>query len=161
MAEVSTVKITGIDGVLDTLKSLPKEVVSKRGGPVKLALAKGARFLRDLERQKFQQMSHPDEEDTGLLLGSIISSRGKFAGGRGEKYVVRIKRKSYNRKGRAVTTLKTAQIFEYGSINQPPRPFIRQTFAEGKERALGIVTDDLVKRVDAAVKKLSAKNKAR
>ena len=41
------VKLTGVAGVLKTLSSLPAEVVSKRGGPVKAALAKGARFLRD------------------------------------------------------------------------------------------------------------------
>lgn len=43
-------KISGVDGVLNTLRSLPSEIVSKRGGPVKLALAKGARFLRDKEK---------------------------------------------------------------------------------------------------------------
>ena len=33
-------KLQGVDGVLATLQSLPAEVVSKRGGPVKAALRK-------------------------------------------------------------------------------------------------------------------------
>ena len=54
MPDLIRLEVSGIDGVLDTLKSLPAEVVSKRGGPVKLALAKGARLLR--ESAGFQQL---------------------------------------------------------------------------------------------------------
>ena len=48
MAEVA-LKERGIDEALALLKSLPPEVVSKSGGPVKTALRAGARVLqRDL-----------------------------------------------------------------------------------------------------------------
>ena len=68
------VKLTGVDGVLKTLSSLPAEVVSKRGGPVKAALAKGARFLRDRERDNLRAVLEPGDESTGLLEQNIIAS---------------------------------------------------------------------------------------
>lgn len=72
------VKLSGVDGVLDLLKSLPPEVVSKRGGPVKLALAKGARLIRDAARQNLRAaIAENGDESTGLLLQNVISSRGK------------------------------------------------------------------------------------
>ncbi len=45
MADRTEVKISGIDGVLALLQQLPAEVVSKKGGPVKAALRKGARVI--------------------------------------------------------------------------------------------------------------------
>ncbi|MFB3129367.1 MAG: hypothetical protein ACE1Y7_06660, partial [Lysobacteraceae bacterium] len=84
--------ITGIPGIIRTLSSLPAEVVSKKGGPVKLALAKGARFLRDKERQNLQAVLEPGDESTGLLAQNIIATRGKApSDGNGERYLVRIK----------------------------------------------------------------------
>lgn len=156
-------KLSGIDGVLKTLSSLPAEVVSKRGGPVKLALAKGARFLRDKERQNLQAVLDPEDESTGLLAENIIASRGKApTSGKGERYLVRIKRKMYpGRQGAQVSTLKSAQIKEYGSVKQPAKSFIRRTVVEHGGEAINIVTTDLAKRVDKTVAKLAAQNKTR
>ena len=44
------VKLPGLEGVLDTLKSLPPELVSKRGGPVLAALKKGAKVIQLQEK---------------------------------------------------------------------------------------------------------------
>lgn len=150
------VKLTGVDGVLKTLSSLPAEVVSKRGGPVKAALAKGARFLRDRERDNLRAVLEPGDESTGLLEQNIIASRGKAPiGSKGERYLVRIKRKTYpGRTGKPVTTLKSAQIKEYGSEKQPARSFIRKTVIDGGQRTIGIVTDDLAKRVEKVAAKM-------
>jgi len=157
------VKLTGVDGVLQTLRSLPAEVVSKRGGPVKAALAKGARFVRDQERKNLRAVLEPGDESTGLLDQNIIASRGKPpTSGRGERYLVRVKRKMYpGRKGEQVSTLKSAQIKEYGSVNQPARSFIRRTVKESGGQAIEIVTKDLATRVQKIVAKLAAQNKAR
>jgi hypothetical protein len=156
-------KIQGIDGVLDLLRSLPPEVVSKRGGPVKSALAKGARFLRDKERQNLQAVLEPGEESTGLLAENIIASRGKAPiGGKGERYLVRIKRKMYpGRKGEQVSTLKSAQLKEYGSVKQPARSFIRRTVIAEGSQTINVVVTELVARVDRVVKKLAQQNKGR
>lgn len=158
-------KVTGVDGVLATLRSLPAELVSKRGGPVKLSLAKGARHLRDKVKAALEaQIKGGDEsESTGLLAQSIISSRGKApTSGKGERYLVRVKRKMYpGRKGEQVSTLKSAQIKEYGSEKQAAAPFIRPTAAAQAQSTVNIVTQDLLRRTDLLVKKLAAQNRGR
>lgn len=159
----SGLEIKGLDGVLNLLRSLPPEVVSKRGGPVKSALAKGARFLRDRERESLEAVLEPGEDSTGLLAKNIIASRGKAPiGGKGERYLVRIKRKMYpGRKGEQVSTLKSAQIKEYGSVKQPARSFIRRTVIEHGAQTIDVVVTDLVARVDRVVKKLAQQSKGR
>jgi HK97 gp10 family phage protein len=152
--------LSGLDGVLKTLKSLPPEVVSKRGGPVKLALAKGARLLRDEVKKNLRAVALGDES-TGLLEKNIIASRGKQpTGGNGERYIVRVKRRNYpDRTGKPVTTLKTANILEYGSEKQVARPFIRPAAISKASQTINVVTTDLKKRLDKVVKDLARKNK--
>ena len=142
---VGRVEIKGADAVLSILRSLPAEVVSKKGGPVKLSLAKGARYLRDREREALRSVIEEGDQSTGLLEENIIASRGKApTGGNGERYLVRIKRKMYpGRKGEQVSTLKSAQLKEYGSAHQPARSFIRRTVQTHATRTITIVVDDL------------------
>ena len=114
--------LLGMDGVLETLKSLPPEVVSKRGGPVKLALAKGARLIRDQAQTNLRAaIAKNGDVSTGLLEKNVIASRGKEpAGGKGERYLVRVRRKAYDgnkigkkqQAGKRVTTHKTASLLE-------------------------------------------------
>lgn len=153
-------KLQGLDGVLKTLKSLPPEIVSKRGGPVKLALAKGARLIAAEVKKNLRSVVKSDES-TGLLEKNIISSRGKSPSGtKGERYIVRVKRKTYpDRNGKPVTTLKTANILEYGSTKQTAQPFIRPAAINKAQAAINVITTDLVKRVDKVVADLARKNK--
>lgn len=150
--------LTGVDGLLKTLKSLPPEIVSKRGGPVKLALAKGARFLRDKAKANLtSQIARNGDESTGLLLQNVIASRGKAPfDGNGERYLVRVKRKSYN-KGKA-TTLQTANLLEYGSEHQPATPWLRPALnAHGRE-TINVVINDLKNRIDKVIAKIAQQN---
>lgn len=160
------VDISGLDGVLQMLQQLPAEVVSKRGGPVKLALKKGATVIykqADINLMLATQGMVADEKQysTGLLRKNLIVSRGKEPlGSKGERYLVRVRRKSYpGRKGEVTTTLKTAQILEYGSENQQPEPWIRPAFQSKAEEAIKTISDDLVSRLDKIVKKLSRQAK--
>lgn len=158
------VKLTGVDGVLATLRSLPPEVVSKRGGPVKLALAKGARVIRDQARLNMQKSIETNGADTtGTTVKSVIASRGKApSSGRGERYLVRVKKKTFtNAKGRKTSTLMTANLLEYGSAHQPATPWLRPAFVAKAEQAIQVTTDDLAKRVQKIVAKLAAQNKGR
>ena len=148
------VNISGLDGVLQMLQQLPAEVVSKRGGPVKLALKKGATVIykqADINLMLATQGMVADEKQysTGLLRKNLIVSRGKEpVGSKGERYLVRVRRKSYpGRKGEVTTTLKTAQILEYGSENQRPEPWIRPAFQSKAEEAIKTTSDDLVSRL--------------
>lgn len=163
------VKLTGVDGVLDTLRSLPPEVVSKRGGPVKSALRKGALVILKQEKMNLQavisnQTASGQKESTGLLLKNLIASRGKApTGGKGERYLVRVKRKTYPREGggKPVTTLQTANLLEYGSSQQPAEPWIRPAFNAKAREAIDTTTAELVKGLDRVVKKLAQQNKGR
>jgi HK97 gp10 family phage protein len=156
-------KLEGLDGVLDLLKQLPPEVVSKRGGPVKSALRKGAVVILKQEQANLRAVtanatSSEKIESTGLLLKNLVVTRGKApTSGKGERYLVRVRRKAYLRKGggKAVTTLQTANLLEYGSEKQPAEPWIRPAFAAKAEEAIRTVELEVVKGIDRVVKKLA------
>lgn len=161
-------QLQGLNGVLETLKSLPPEVVSKRGGPVKLALAKGARVIRDQAAINLKAaIARNGDVSTGLLEKNLIVSRGKPPfDGKGERYLVRVKRKAYDAQkltrrqaaGKRVTTLKTANLLEYGSSHQPATPWLRPAFRATAGKAINVTVDDLKRRIDLAVKKLAREN---
>lgn len=160
--------LTGLSGVLATLQSLPAEVVSKRGGPVKAALRKGALVILKAEKANLRAVIAADaalarQESTGLLMSSIIASRGKApTEGKGERYLVRIKRKTYpKRRGKTVTTLKSAQILEYGSAHQVAKPWIRPAFLANAQKAINTVEVELVSQIDKVVAKLAAQNRGK
>ena len=162
---MKTVQISGLKGVLDTLTSLPQEVVFKRGSPVKLALKRGAQIIRDEEKVRLRALQNQmgRNDVTGLIEKNLIATRGKppteF---KGERYVVRIKKKLYvGRKGEAVSTLKSAQIFEYGSEKQPVRSFIRTAFQAKAEEAINVVSENLIARVNRMVKDMANQNKGK
>jgi hypothetical protein len=167
--------VTGIDGVLATLQSLPAEVVSKRGGPVKAALRKGALVILNEEKVRLRAAvtnatASGKRESTGLLLGSLIASRGKApTDGKGERYLVRVKRKQYTQRpdgtargGKAITnTLANAQRLEYGTATEPADPFIRPAFLSKAEQAIITIQTELVAGVDRVVNKLAAQNRGK
>jgi HK97 gp10 family phage protein len=158
------IKLTGLDGVLDTLRSLPPAVVSKRGGPVRAALRKGAVVIYKQAYANLQaataNQSEESKQSTGLLLKNLVVTRGKAPyDGRGERYLVRVKRKGYGRKD--VSTLKTANLLEYGSSTQPAEPFIRPAFSAKASQAIQTVEQELIKSIDRIVKKLAAQNKGK
>jgi HK97 gp10 family phage protein len=158
------IKLTGLDGVLDTLKSLPPSVVSKRGGPVRAALRKGAVVILKQAQANLQAATLSQDGDkvqsTGLLLKNLVVTRGKAPkSGNGERYLVRVKRKGYGRGD--VTTLKTANLLEYGSSNQPAEPWLRPAFSSRAREAILTVEAELLKGIGRIVKKLAAQNKGK
>lgn len=153
--------ISGLDGVLRTLESLPKEIVSKRGGPVARALAKGARVIRDEAKKNLTaQIAKGGDESTGLLLKNVVASRGKALHvGKGERYLVRVRRKTYPRSGgKPVTTRKTAMWKEYGTEDQPATPWLRPAVHMKGQTAINVIVIDLKRRIDIEVRKLAARN---
>lgn len=165
-------KISGLDGVLDMLKALPPELVSKRGGPVKAALRKGAlvvhkRALANLQAAVTNATDEGARFSTGLLAKNLVVTRGKApADGKGERYLVRVRRKSYGRadsvrkdgkmakRTALVTTLKTAQLLEYGSSRQPAEPWLRPAFQATAQTAIATVEQELLRSLDRVVAKL-------
>ena len=167
MAEGIELRLTGVDGVLDMLRQLPPELVSKRGGPVKSALRKGAVVILKQAQANLQVVtSNETAEDkkrtTGLLAKNLIVSRGKAPNnGNGERYLVRVRRKVYPTKqgsshgGLAVTTLKAAQLLEYGSSQQPAEPWIRPAFAARAPESIRVIETELLRGLDRIVKRLA------
>ena len=154
------VDIKGLDSVLDLLKSLPPEIVSKRGGPVKLALAKGARLIRAQVDRNLVMVtsgisnSTEKQRSTGFMRQNLIATRGKEpVGSKGERYLVRFRRKPYP-DGHA-RVVQTAQLLEYGSSQQPAEPFIRPAFQAKAQEAIDVISEDLIQRVNRVVLKLS------
>lgn len=162
------VEVKGLAGVLDTLKSLPPEIVSKRGGPVKTALRKGARVIWQQAKANLQVATSNASDDgkrysTGLLLKNLVVTRGKKpTGTNGERYLVRVRRKSYpDRNGGVVTTLASANLLEYGSQKQPPEPWLRPAFQSKAEQAIKTTETELIKQIDKVVAKLAQRNKGK
>lgn len=162
------VTLTGLEGVLATLQSLPAEVVSKRGGPVKSALRKGALVIQAEEKARLRAaIAHVapggKAESIGLLEKNIIVSRGKApVSGKGERYLVRVKGAIYpGRKGKPVTTKQTARFLEYGTEKQPAEPFIRPAVQMKGGEAIATIERELVAGIDRIVRKLARQNKGR
>lgn len=156
-------KLTGVDGVIDTLRSLPAEVVSKRGGIALAALRKAAKIILNAEKANLQAILNNATEaekrnQTGLLMKNVVVTRGKPPfDGKGERVLVRIKRRTYPKKsgGKSVTTLKTANLLEYGSSTQPAQPWIRTAFNANARAAIFVAEVELLKGIDRVVKKLA------
>jgi HK97 gp10 family phage protein len=160
-------KLEGLNGVLETLKSLPPEIVSKRGGPVKAALRKAARVIhkeaqQNLDRVTSNTTDSDEKLSTGLLKKNLIVSRGKPPfDSKGERYLVRVRRKSYPRKGKTTTTLATANLLEYGSSQQQAEPWLRPAFTAKAQQAIATAETELFKQIDKVVKKLANQNKGK
>lgn len=158
-------KLEGLDGVLETLKSLPPEVVSKRGGPVRRALRKGALVILKAEKAALQAVtSNATEsgkiESTGFLLKNLVVRRGRPpAGENGELYIVRPSRKTYQRQGAKVSTTETARFLEYGTSKQPAEPWIRPAFEASAENAIRTVERELLADIQRVIKRLAAQNR--
>lgn len=158
MAETS-VQLTGIDGVIGLLESLPEELVAKNGGPVYRSLRAGARVLAKEAALNVARatgnLSTDDDGSTGLLERSVIVKRGKApTEGKGERAIVTTKLKSYTRKDKPVTTRKTGALLEYGSEKQPAEPWIRPAMSKAPE-AIQTATRELVAGLDRIVARLA------
>lgn len=166
---VETVRLEGLKGVLDTLKSLPPELVSKRGGPVRAALRKAAVVIQKQEIENLQAIiAAPNkgsaDESTGLLEKNIVVSRSRLKGGQnGERYLVRIRGRKYEGRGKKpIVTQQVARLLEYGSERlQPPKPFIRPAFDAKKQEATDTFVTEVNKGIQRILKKLQRQNKVK
>jgi len=160
------VAIKGLDGVISTLKSLPPELVSKRGGPVLAALRKGARVIDAQRKANLQAViantkDGEKRESTGFLAKNLIVSRGKPPfDGKGERVLLRVRRKTYPGRSK-VSVLQSANLLEYGSSQQVAEPWIRPAFQSRAQEAINVTRDELLRRIDVIVRKLAAQNRAK
>lgn len=162
------VKLHGVEQTFATLRALPAEIASKRGGPVRAALRKAAVVVQKQELANLQAVtnnatSSGKRESTGFLAKNIVISRGRPpAGMKGELFLVRVRRKAFypDRDGKPVTANTTGSYLEYGTSKQPAEPWARPA-VEGKGReAIETFERELRAGVDRAVRKLAKQNRS-
>jgi HK97 gp10 family phage protein len=156
---LDTQTLHGLDDVLAKLKSLPPEIVSKSGGPVKSALLKGAKVIADEAVQNIRRVTQPDEGQgyvpTGLLAKSVVVRRDPKPqkSGANERYRVMLSRKKYP--GRNVGTIATGRFLEFGTEKQPAEPWMGPAYLSKRQLALDTVVRELNAGIDRIVRKLS------
>jgi HK97 gp10 family phage protein len=151
--------VHGLEGLLQTLKSLPPEIVSKRGGPVRTAARKASVVFQKQAIENVQLIvdqpnkdgSTPDNSKT--LEKAIIVSRARPTGFKGEVFRTRVKRGARAPNGQSAN--KYGGVLEFGDETHKAEAWMRRAFESKKNEALQVFTSELQKRIKAAVKKAS------
>ena len=98
---VERVDVHGLSDLLNAMEALPREMVSKNGGPLRAALAAAARMIRDDAKKRVPV-------DSGTLQKNIVAARVKRPEqvGATESYIVGVRkmRWSFRRKAKAQRT---------------------------------------------------------
>jgi len=157
--------IEGLDGVLEALQALPKEVSQKNGGPVRRVLRKAANLIRDEAKKNVGRIvSVPNvgggDFSTGLMEKSISVVRGRpHRALNGERMMVLIpKRRRYPVSQRTPTGVSVATVgrmLEYGTEKRQPMPWMRPAFHAKKMEAVQLVVRELPRDIARLAAKLS------
>lgn len=173
MAE-QTVRIEGLEGVLEQLQALPAEIVSKAGGPIKFGLRAAARLLQEEMRANVDRIVAEENKDgrptasTGALRESIQVKRIKVQRGqKGERMLVGVLKLSKRyaktranaraqRAGKAYEVLPAtyyAWFLEFGTERQDAKPFVRPAYDAKKQEALSVFSVEVRRRIELAIKR--------
>lgn len=162
-------EIEGLAELVDRLKSLPAEIAGKGGGPVRKALAKCARVIRDDARARAPY----DEDGIGKhLRDQIVMKRDpnpRAIDNAAERYIVTVKykEKKYGntRKNRRSGKIGKKYVtygdfyywkfLEFGTSKMAPHSFLRAAFEANKESLSGLFRDELAKSIEQAVRKMN------
>ena len=160
-------RIEGLEGVLKTLKALPPELVGKNGGPVRVALRKAALIILTEAQANVQGIIDTPNiggdvaESSGLLKSNIVATRRRMpAGLKGERFAVRVRRKTYPEQGagKKRTTAQIGALLEQGTERREPMPWMRPAFESKKREAVAVFERELPRAIDRIVKKLARQN---
>lgn len=160
---VETVRVDGLRELQEKLTALGNEFGTKAAfNPVRNALNKAARVIRDSAKQKVRRK-------TGTLAENIIvTSRGKPdpQGYLSTKVTVRAKAKAYKsssanvRKGKIglhyqhYGALYYARFLEFGTAKMKAYPFLRPAFEENKGALPEMIKTELAAAIERSVAKL-------
>lgn len=165
-------KIIGLPDLLSTLKALPPEVVSAKGGPIRSALRKAASVIQKEAQANVDRIAVEPEtnESTGALKKSITIKRRrpKF---KGEKMTIGISKvkaayantRTNRRKGLVGQSYEQlpptyyAWFLEFGTEKMKAHPFLRPAWESKQQEALATFFDSFAKGIDAAVKRAKRK----
>ena len=160
-----SVRIEGLDDVLRRLRSLGAEA-SKRGGPVRAAVRKGAVVIqKEMQANIRRIVATPNkgggDESTGVLEKSIKPMRAKARrdGTKGETFMVGPnKRARYpisKRTPSGIGVATVGKMLEYGTPKRQPMPWARPAFHAKKDEAAKVMTDEVLKGIEKLEQKLS------
>ena len=160
-----TVEITGLDEVLRRLRALGAEA-SKRGGPVRAAVRKGAVVIQKEMQANVRRIVAPPnvgggDESTGLLEKSIKPLRAKARrdGVKGETFIVTVpKRARYpitKKTPSGIGVATVGKMLEYGTPKRQPMPWARPAFHAKKGEAAQVMADEVLKGIEKLEKKLA------
>jgi hypothetical protein len=162
------VKLSGLDGVLEALRKLPPEVVSKNGGPVRVALRKAAQVFVKQARINFGAavaMAGVSgiTDTTGFTQQQITAKRGRKmpAGVKGERQLVTVRYVPHPNgntfRGRPIRANDIAFVMEHGSSKQPATPWLKPAFEAKAPEALATIETELPRAIGRAARKLGFK----
>jgi len=167
-------KIEGAENIIDLLQSLPAEVVSKGGGPVRAGLRRGAKVIADQAKINLTRVvNSPGKMEanygTGLSARSIIVKRKRpFGGVKGERFIVTVKPVEYPpvrfrgsegvlrrfRKG-FLKTNDAAFMLERGTSKQEKEPWLRPAFESKAREAIDVTIAQTLAAIDRVVKRMA------
>jgi len=160
---VETVRVVGLEGVMQALKSLPPELVSSRGGPVRSALRKASLLLVNEAKTNVQRIidepniDGEESKSIGHLKANIITARdAKMRGG--ERYYVRVRRKAYPDGRTKKSANAVGALLEQGTEDRRPMPWMRPAYDARKQEVPGFFAQEIRKQLDRIVKKLARQN---
>lgn len=153
MSDTKTMK--GLDDVLERLKALPPEIASKRGGPVRAALRKGAVVVQKQAQANIHAVTanNPAYERTGTLESAVVIRRDgnpqRF--GANERFRVLLSRKKYPDGTKAVAV---GRFLEFGTERQAAEPWATPAYFQSREQALNTVVEALNSSIEKIIRKL-------
>lgn len=161
------VNMQGMAGVLEALKKLPPEIVSKNGGVARKAMSAGANVIRNKARANLRAVTQSpgktgESYGTGLSATKVISARRRMFGSeKGEKFIVTVKYE--NRPGTSSKFRKgpikhndIAYMLEAGTSKQAAEPWFRPAFNEKAQEAIEKIETSMLSQIDKIQKKLAA-----
>lgn len=162
-----TVKLEGVDRVLDILRGLPPEVVSRNGGVVRKVARRALMVVVRESRRQFRR-AVAEAGKTGITQSTGFTERQIIArrrppppGTNGERVIQTVRYVPHPRGGtfrkRPLRANDLAYLMEYGSAKQPATPWVRPAFALKGAEAVRVAERDLISEVDKIVRKLGGK----
>lgn len=152
-------QVEGLGELLATLKALPKEIVSQRGGPVRSGLRKAAQvFQREAQQNIARIIAEPNKGGrpsvtTWTLIRSVIVSRDRNPkrSRANERYLVRLRRKARAPNGASVHAY--GGMLEFGNEKVPAKSWLRPVVPAKSSEAISVFIAETRKGIDRAVRR--------
>lgn len=177
-----TFRLEGLRGVMDTLRQLPPELTSRRGGIIRAAVRKAALPVLEQARANVRAIvAQPNiggkpSDSTGALENAIGLLRFSPGGGDGgeaisvgigklkRKFADTIKNRRAGKVGKEYEVLPPtyyAWFLELGTEKMQAHPFMEPAYLSKRNEATSILVTEIQRGIERALKKLKRMNKVK